>query len=285
MVLPTRRSTTAVVLGACLLIVVGAATAQAALTAAQNTSTLGFLRAFTTSIPALADVWVGTEWCTWPYIDCNSDTNITLTIDNAGLTGSLPDQPASVNGALVALTEISITNMNITGGFKDSWGGLRTVRVLNFTNTPLFGTIPLSWNAISALQIIALRNSSACGSLPSYTLRSLRVIDVSDNVLRGPLPATWGNIGGLQSVSLVGNWFCGCNPQSWVSRVLSTALFQAMGYAPFDTTCRPPINCATAEGGVCSRSPPRYTNGAAAPLCVALAAVTLLLSVVTTLFL
>ncbi|CAJ1018042.1 hypothetical protein Q4I32_001483 [Leishmania shawi] len=260
----------------CIFLLVGDVT-RAALTGAQNASTLAFLQSFTVSMPDLADVWTGDEWCTWPYISCNSDTSTTLVIDNAGFTGSLPELQATVNGANVALTEIAVTNMNITGGFKDTWGGLTRVRVLNFTNTNLFGTIPMGWNAMRSLETVILKNCSACGSLPHWTLRGLKNIDVSQNVLRGPLPNTWGNIAGLQTISLVDNHFCGCKPPSWVSRALTNALFQAMGSGPFNVNCRSPTNCAS-EGARCSLAPPQYHDAAAPPPFMLLPVLTLILA-------
>ncbi|KAG5506539.1 hypothetical protein JIQ42_06791 [Leishmania sp. Namibia] len=264
---------------ACICLLAGGVT-HAALTAAQNASTVAFLRSFTVSIPGLACVWTGDEWCTWPYVSCNSDTSIAVVIDNAGFTGSLPELNANSSGATVALTEIAVTNMNITGGFRDTWGSLRTLRVLNFTNTELFGTVPMSWNAMRSLQSVILENSSACGSLPSWTLQSLKNIDVSNNFLRGPLPGTWGSIAGMQRVRLVGNSFCGCKPPSWVSRVLTNALFQAMGSAPFKIDCKAPINCAS-EGARCSRAAPQYRDAAAIPSCVVVAVWTLVLGLMS----
>ncbi|KAG5485494.1 hypothetical protein LSCM1_07579 [Leishmania martiniquensis] len=253
---------------------------RAALTAAQNASTIAFLRSFTVSMPGLANLWTGDDWCTWPYVRCNSDTSIALVIDSAGLTGSLPELNVSGNGATVALTEIAVANMNITGGFKSTWGSLRALQALNFTNTNLFGTIPESWNAMRSLQRVIVKNASACGSLPSWTLRSLKSIDVSNNMLRGPLPETWGSIAGMQSVDLTGNSFCGCKPPSWVSRVLTDALFRAMGSAPFDLNCKAPINCAS-EGAKCSRDAPQYRDTAAFPSCVVVAALSLVVVLIS----
>ncbi|AYU76503.1 surface antigen-like protein [Leishmania donovani] len=261
-----------------VLLLAGGVT-RAALTAAQNSITAEFLRSFAVSIPGLASVWTGDDWCTWPYVSCNADTNITVIIDNAGFTGSLPELNVEGDSANIAVTEISLTNVDIGGGFKNSWGGLKKVRVLNFTNTNLFGTIPASWNAMRSLQTVILKNSSACGSLPRWTLPSLKNIDVSNNLLRGSMPDTLGYIAGLQNVSLVGNNFCGCSPPSWVSRVLTSALFQAMGSAPYKPNCRAPINCGS-EGAKCSRDPPQYRDAAAAPLRVVVAVLTLVLALV-----
>ncbi|KAG5510563.1 hypothetical protein JKF63_06860 [Porcisia hertigi] len=261
-----RRLSTTVVVAVVYILLLSGGVSRATLTALQNATTAAFLQAFTVSMPGLADVWIGENWCTWPYIRCSSDTDIAVVIDNAGLTGSLPELNVTGKGtpSHVALTEISLTNVNITGGFKDSWGNLRLLRVLNFTNTNLFGTIPMSWNSMRSLEVVVLKNSSACGSLPSWTRRSLKTIDVQNNVLRGPLPETWGYMTGLQHVNLNANNFCGCNPPSWLSRVLTNALFRAMGSAPFDDNCRAAINCAS-EGAKCSRSTPQYRDAAVSP--------------------
>lgn len=275
-----RRVTVAVRMAfiVCALLLAGGV-ARATLTAAQNSITAEFLRSFAVSIPGLASVWTGDDWCAWPYVSCNSDTNITVIIDNGGFTGSLPELNVAGDSANIAVTEIAMTNMSIEGGFPNSWGGLKEVRVLNFTNTNLFGTIPASWNAMRSLQTIILKNSSACGSLPRWTLPSLKNIDVSTNLLRGSMPGTFGYIAGLQNVSLVGNNFCGCSPPSWVSRVLTTALFQAMGTAPYKPDCRAPINCDS-EGAKCSRDTPQYHDAAASPPCVMVAVLTLVLTLV-----
>ncbi|GET86311.1 surface antigen-like protein [Leishmania tarentolae] len=259
-----------------VLLLAGGVT-RAALTQAQQDVTLEFLLSFTSTIPGLKSIWRGTNWCSWPHVGCNTDTDITVIIDAAGFTGSLPELRVSGNSADIVITEISLRNMSIKGGFKDSWGGLKNVRVLDFSNTPMFGTIPMSWNSMRSLQKVVLKNSSACGSLPKWTQNSLQSIDVSDNLLRGSMPDTWGYLSNLMSVNLVGNKFCGCKPRSWVSRVLTNALIQAMGSAPFQPNCRVPFNCGT-EGAKCTRDMPQYDGATASPSCMVMTVGTLLLA-------
>lgn len=279
---PTRHrglATTMTFAALCLTVFLFVSLSRAALTPAQSAATSAFLTSFTTTMPGLATLWTASDWCTWPYVTCASDTNITLAIDSAGLTGSLPALSSSIAGGSVMLTTIAITNMNITNGFPDSWSGLTHVQVINFTNTNLFGTIPATWNAMSALVTLAAQNSSACGTLSNYTLRTLREVNVADNYLRGPLPETWGSLT-LTELDLNGNNFCGCLPPLWLTKVFTTAVYQAMGNAPFALLCTTPVNCVQ-EGEICSRSPPIYRDAAApAPSVAAIAIVAAVAAVV-----
>lgn len=255
-----------------LLFATASSTAVAVLTAAQQTNTLAFLQSFTTTIPGLATAWTGSDWCTWDYIDCTTETNITLIIDGAELTGSLPPLASGVTGASVALHTIALMNMNITSGFPDSWAALTALQTLNLANTDIFGTLPQSWNAMTNIASVFLANSSACGNLPNWTRISMVNIDLGNNYLRGTLPSLWSAMTRLQNVTVSGNYICGCVPETWIARALQYAALRSLGYYSYDQGCRNTPRCAALQE--CSRGVPNY-NAAVGPAGAVVAALTL----------
>lgn len=265
-----------------LLFTATAASVLAALTPAQNSNTLAFLQLFSSSIPDLSSVWTGSNWCSWTYLDCTNTSNVTLIIDGAALTGSLPALTSEVTGSSVALHTIALMNMNITGSFPESWGSLTALRVVNLGNTNLFGTLPRSWNAITGLTSVYAARSGVCGNLPNWTHSSMLNLDLSDNYLRGTLPSSWATMAKLENVNINGNHLCGCVPKSWMARVLEYAAVRSLGLRSHAPNCRSTAKCNAAQE--CSRAAPDYGDAVAAPVYSVVAALTLAVVVATAVF-
>jgi hypothetical protein len=256
--------------------------ASAALTSAQQSNTLAFLQLIAGAIPGLSSSWTGSNWCSWTYLNCTTESNITLIIDGANLTGSLPALTSNITGASVALHTIAIMNMNITNGFPDSWAALTSLSVLNFANTNIFGTLPQAWNAITGLTSVNVANSSACGNLPNWTRSTMVNLDLGGNYLRGTLPRMWSSMLSLQNVNISNNYLCGCVPETWTARVLQYAAARSLGYYSYDAKCRNTRACAAEQP--CSRVRPNYSDATAAPAHAAMAALTLATVVVAAVF-
>ncbi|KPA77553.1 surface antigen-like protein [Leptomonas pyrrhocoris] len=254
----------------------------AALTPAQQTNTLAFLQLMASSIPGLSSSWTGSDWCSWTYVSCAAESNITLLIDGANFSGSLPALTPNVTGANVALHTIALMNMNITSGFPASWAALSALKVLNLRNMNVFGSLPREWNAIAGLTSLSLVNTSACGGLPDWTFPAMENLDLSSNYLRGTLPKIWGAMRRLQFLNISYNYLCGCIPETWEPDVLQYAAIRSLGYYATDPKCRNTPACLAVQG--CSRVVPNYGDVVATPTCIVVAALTLAAVVAAALF-
>ncbi|GAB4821548.1 hypothetical protein N2152v2_008594 [Parachlorella kessleri] len=150
-----------------------------------------------------------------------------LSIENVGLTGTLPPQWLAAPEAFPNLRRLTLGDCGLSGTLPASWGDeghLSRLQVLDLRLNNLSGPVPDSWlcgglPALTALWLPGNRLSS----LPPCCLpptSQLLMLYLGDNQLQGSLPfseehCSSGNHLRVQILSLSGNQLTGTLPAVW----------------------------------------------------------------------
>jgi Leucine-rich repeat (LRR) protein len=127
----------------------------------------------------------GTE-CTWYGVVCSTSNVQQLSLNNNGLTGTLPDL-----SALTQLQVLSIGTNQLTGNLP-SLSGLTQLTSFFANYNKFTGPIP-SLNGLSNLQYLIVSGNQLTGSIPPLTgLTHLQYVEANDDQLTGSLPALTG---------------------------------------------------------------------------------------------
>ncbi|KAK7199218.1 Leucine rich repeat N-terminal domain containing protein [Novymonas esmeraldas] len=212
---------------------------------AERTNTLAFLQSFVTPGSTLADVWTGTDFCTWTYITCQDDS-VTLDLQALRPTAplALPELANSVDGGGVLLTRIRADGLgsSLSGTLPASWSRLTQLTTVFLAGNALTGPLPGAWSSLTGLELFNAGKNAFTGTLPAEwgSLRRLSFLDVSVNQLTGPIPESWSSMSrlyslylqsnqltgaipaglgvwNLNSVNITNNQFCGCVSSLWNS--------------------------------------------------------------------
>ncbi|KAK7199491.1 Leucine rich repeat N-terminal domain/Leucine rich repeat/Leucine Rich repeat [Novymonas esmeraldas] len=184
---------------------------------AEQTNTLAFLQSFVTPESTLADVWTGTDFCTWTYVTCEVKS-VTLDLRELRPTAplALPELADGVDGGSVLLTRILAGGLgsSLSGTLPASWGRLTRLREVQLAGNALTGPLPADWGSLTALRRVNVAENTLSGTLPTEwgSLQLLSVLDVSVNKLTGPIPETWGSMSSLNTLTLNSNQLTGAIP-------------------------------------------------------------------------
>ncbi|KAL7710619.1 beta-fructofuranosidase [Lotmaria passim] len=250
-------------------------------TAAQQTNTRNFLKAFTSSIPVLQSRWTCNNFCVWKYVTCYS-TSVSVSLPGSGVVGSLPAVPATVSvasqvvmtrisfgsnpsitgtlpqswGTLTALKYIALQGTGVTGTLPAAWSGLRNLETFYAYSTSLFGPLPAAWSAMTALKIFTVNNAKLDGTLPASwsAMSSLETLTLTSNFFSGSIPPSWGTMASLRTVRIASNSFCGCLPPQWQTGAVSVTADAAVKSS----------DCATANS--CSLTATTSTTTSTTPV-------------------
>lgn len=98
-------------------------------------------------------------------------------------------------GSCTQLTDIRISNNNLTGLFPPSFGLLKNIKVLIVSHNQLIGPIP-SVGTLKNMEVCDLGHNKFQGPIPlSFgSLHSIRELDLSFNNLTGELPPCLGTL-------------------------------------------------------------------------------------------
>lgn len=118
---------------------------------------------------------IGTSTCSWQGITCDAGGAVTaIDLQDTGLVGQLPTDSA-VWSALSSVTDIVLSDNDISGILPGSMASLTGLRYLALGNNSLAGGLPAEWSS----------------------LKGLVGLDLSNNTLSGSLPASWGSLSSL----------------------------------------------------------------------------------------
>ncbi|EES08296.1 receptor protein-tyrosine kinase CEPR2 [Sorghum bicolor] len=101
------------------------------------------------------------------------------------------------------VTEISLSNMNLSGGISPSVGALHGLARLQLDSNSLSGPVPPELAKCTQLRFLNLSYNSLAGELPDLSaLTALQALDVENNYFTGRFPAWVGNLSGLTTLSV-----------------------------------------------------------------------------------
>ncbi|CAL4985071.1 unnamed protein product [Urochloa decumbens] len=102
------------------------------------------------------------------------------------------------------VTEVSLSNMNLSGGISPSIAALRTLTRLELDSNQLSGPVPPELSQCTQLRFLNLSCNALSGELPDLSplAAALEVLDVETNGFTGPFPAWVGNLTSLTTLSV-----------------------------------------------------------------------------------
>ncbi|TVU25932.1 hypothetical protein EJB05_28453, partial [Eragrostis curvula] len=114
------------------------------------------------------------------------------------------------------VTEISLSNMNLSGEISTSIASLHGLTRLEVDSNSLSGPVPPELSKCTQLRFLNLSCNSLTGELPDLSsLTALDTLDVANNYFSGRFPAWVGNMSGLVTLSVgINNYDQGETPAS-----------------------------------------------------------------------
>lgn len=135
-------------------------------------------------------------------------TNVYLSDNN--LTGQIP----SSFGQLLNLSVLDLARNSLAGSIPASFGSLKNLSRLDISSNFLTGSIPPGIGTLSRLQYFNVSNNSLASSIPSQLgdLEQLVDLDLSMNSLSGPVPSDLRGLRNLQQMVIGNNFLSGNLP-------------------------------------------------------------------------
>jgi Leucine-rich repeat (LRR) protein len=153
--------------------------------------------------------WLVGQECGWHGIECNSENIVSLSLDDGGLTGTIPAEI----GVLWQLQFLDMSDNALTGTIPLELGYLTNLQNLNVKGNALFGTIPVELIQLSELQFLSLDNNDLSGSLPTEgDLSQIEYLTLANNTIGGTIPTELGSLPLLRFLDFSGNEFSGSIP-------------------------------------------------------------------------
>ena len=138
---------------------------------------------------------------------------IQLRLANNGIGGGLRDDSL---GRLTELSELDLSNNDLTHGIPPSLGDLAELRVLNLGGNTLQGVIPSSLGNLTQLRTLDLNWNDlewpVRGMWEGGSFQELRTLDLSSNDLAGTIPEELANLSKLEVLELDANELRGLLP-------------------------------------------------------------------------
>ncbi|KAL5571744.1 hypothetical protein UlMin_021341 [Ulmus minor] len=206
---------------------------------------LGFKSAITADPSGMLASWKsGTDCCTWPGVQCGSNSRITAL--------SVYGQPENSTRYLSGTISPSLSKLKFLGGlylvdlrdlsgpFPDFLFGLPNIAFVYIENSKLSGRIPETIGKLTGLGAFSVAGNRFTGSIPSSisyltqltqlklggnrltgsipigikSLKNLTYLSLEKNQLSGAIPDFFGSFSDLRILRLSGNKFSGAIPNS-----------------------------------------------------------------------
>ena len=154
----------------------------------------------------LSPAWsVSTDIDSWQGISLEAMRVSHLSLDQQGLTGSLP----AALGDLDGLTQLSLLGNTLTGEIPSELGSLSELNWLLLRSNQLSGVIPSELGALVKLNYLQLQSNSLTGPIPPEIGRLVKLIELrlSSNQLNGPIPPELGDLSALESLVIGKNQY------------------------------------------------------------------------------
>ena len=147
----------------------------------------------------------------WEGVSTNAAGFVTeLSLSDNNLSGTLPPEL----GDLTQLRRLVLDNNELTGPIPSELGKLDWLTMLELSVNGLTGTIPVELAALPHLDSLLLWRNQLSGPIPVElgSMRSLRKLLLAWNQLSGPVPPELGNLKTLVDMSLSRNELTGTVP-------------------------------------------------------------------------
>jgi RHS repeat-associated protein len=153
-----------------------------------------------------------TEMDAWFGIVVTGGDITEINMSNNNLTGKIP---ASI-GNLTKLKNLFLLTNKLSGRIPSSIGNLTALENLSLYNNMLTGSIPSTIGNMTALKQLMLFNNQLSGSIPSEigNLTNLWILRLYTNQLSGALPSSIGSLSALGYLEISQNQFTGALPAS-----------------------------------------------------------------------
>lgn len=106
-----------------------------------------------------------------------------------------------------AVSQLRLSNSNLSGRIPQELGGLDELEVLQLSNNHFSGPVPASLGDLMNLNHLYLSDNLLSGTIPDNlgNLANLESLDLSSNQFSGAIPAEFGRLSNLRYLALFGN--------------------------------------------------------------------------------
>ncbi|CAL9059871.1 receptor-like protein kinase HSL1 [Musa acuminata AAA Group] len=160
------------------------------------------------SVPAVGSWNDSSPHCDWPGIECSDGSVTQISLSNINITKPIP--PFLCN--LTSLAYLDLSNNYIPGGFPTSLYRCSILEHLNLSQNLFVGELPSDIdNMSSQLAYLDLSGNNFSGDVPPAIgrLSSLGDLRLQFNLFDGSFPAELGNLSMLERLQLAHNPFAG----------------------------------------------------------------------------
>jgi Leucine-rich repeat (LRR) protein len=164
------------------------------------TNTLAGDRPWDTNIPV----------CDWFGVTVQDDKVTQISLSNNNLTGIIPSQIEQ----LVNLRGIYVGNNELLGTLTQELGSLTDLTHLSLNNNNFTGTIPTSLSQLQNLEYLGIERNELTGDIPIELglLQNLRELRLTSNLLSGTIPDELGQLSSVRLLYLGSNQITGNVP-------------------------------------------------------------------------
>jgi Leucine-rich repeat (LRR) protein len=162
----------------------------------------------------------------WYGVTVFGDRVSEVSLSNNNLTDSIPTEIGNLTG----LTYLSLRNNNLAGTIPDTIGNLSNLTYLSLQGNDLSGTIPFTIGNLTNLTELHLAGNNLSGTIPEAigNLINLTYLALLSNDLTGSIPDTIGNLINLTHLYLSHNSLAGTIPD--VIYDLTNLVLLSLGY-------------------------------------------------------
>ena len=162
----------------------------------------------------------------WSGVTCSAGSVTQISISNSNLTGKLP---VSI-GLLLNLTDLELSGNGLFGTLPAEWSSLVQLTKISLFSNYLTGPLPAEWSSLVSLTTLLVYKNHLSGTLPVEwsALTGLDAFQAHENNLTGSLPPEWSALVSLTDVEVYQNQLSGSLPAQWSSltSLTSLSLFQ-----------------------------------------------------------
>ncbi len=148
----------------------------------------------------------------WQGVTVENDRVTELDLTNSNLTNSIPAEI----GDLTALTELKLGSNNLTGNIPTEIGNLTNLEILELWSNDLRGPIPTEIGNLTAIVRLQLSDNELSGTIPAEigNLTQALTINLRYNNLSGRIPSEFGELTKATTLDLYTNQLTGEIPGS-----------------------------------------------------------------------
>ncbi len=157
-----------------------------------------------------SDPCTGNGGIPWAGLGCINGRVTEINLSDNQLSGGIPVGLS----ALSDLQVLYLNNNRLSGGIPADLGEVTSLMSLGLENNQLNGHIPANLSALKKLRYLSIDNNQLSGIIPSglSALTDLQFLSLSGNQLSGNIPTELGALTGLRQLSINNNQLSGSIP-------------------------------------------------------------------------